>query len=98
MFPLREPTWYGRIFAYNWSRTNTNGQPGMVAQRLDVRLDEEYRRKLGAIASSRGARISDAVRELIDQAYEEVQRADRMRAAIALGELEIEDVPDPDAL
>ena len=38
------------------------------------------------------------VRELIDRAYEEVQRADRMRGALELGKLEIEDVPDPDTL
>ena len=70
----------------------------MVAERLEVRLDAEYRRKLGAVAAARGARISAVVRELIDRAYDEIQRADRMRAALALGSLEIEDVPDPDTL
>ena len=70
----------------------------MVEHRLDVRLDADHRQKLGAVAVARGARISDVVRELIDQAYEEFQRADRMRAALALGQMEIEDVPDPDVL
>lgn len=70
----------------------------MVASRLDVRLDADHRQKLEAIALARGTRISDAVRELIDQAYDEAQGAKRIRAALELRKFEIEDVPDPEIL
>lgn len=70
----------------------------MVADRLEVRLDAERRRKLAAIAAARRAPVSDLVRELIDRAYEETTRAERLRAAEELGQMEVEDVPDPDTL
>lgn len=70
----------------------------MVADRLEVRLDRERRRKLAAIAAARRAPVSDLVRELIDCAYEETTRAERLRAAEELGQMEVEDVPDPDTL
>lgn len=70
----------------------------MVAERLDVRLDSDRRRKLVEIAAARHAPVSAVIRDLIDQAYEEELRAERMRAALALGILEVEDVPDPETL
>jgi predicted DNA-binding protein len=70
----------------------------MLAERLEVRLDSEHRRRLMEIASVRGKPISDIVRDLIDTAYDEVDRAKRLRAAEELGKLEIEDVPEPDVL
>ncbi len=45
----------------------------MASVRLDVRLDGERRRKLQEIAAARGAPVSQVVRALIDQAYEEAQ-------------------------
>ncbi len=70
----------------------------MVTERLEVRLDAERRRKLKEIAEQRGAPVSEVVRQLIDQAYQDIDRAMRMRAAQALIALEIEDVPDPETL
>jgi hypothetical protein len=70
----------------------------MVADRLEVRLDPERRRKLARIAAARGAPISAVVRELIDQAYQAVDRAERLHAARELAQFEIEDVPDPETL
>lgn len=70
----------------------------MTSERLEVRLDPERRRKLEAVALQRGVRVSSAVRALIDQAYEEALRAQRIEAARRMGELEIEDVPDPETL
>lgn len=66
--------------------------------RLDVRLDDERRRRLDMVVETRGAPISEVVRGLIDEAYEEV-RLERRRAAVermvALGI----DVPlDPETL
>jgi hypothetical protein len=66
--------------------------------RLDVRLDQERRRKLKALAAARKAPVSQVVRELIDLAYEDAQRQARRRAAEALSRLEVTDVPDPQTL
>ena len=52
----------------------------MEADRLEVRLDPERRRKLSRIAESRGLTVSYTVRELIDEAYEG-QRTYRQRLA-----------------
>jgi hypothetical protein len=70
----------------------------MLSDRSEVRLDAERRRRLAEIAAARGSRVSVVVRDLIDQAYEDIHRAERLRAARELGEMEIEDVPDPETL
>jgi hypothetical protein len=70
----------------------------MVAERLEVRLDSERRRKLGEVARLRGVSVSEAVREMIDEAHKEIDRATRIEAARRIGRLEIEDVPDPEEL
>ena len=70
----------------------------MPTERLDVRLDHERRRRLSALATARGASVSEVVREMIDQAYEEGLRAERLRAARELARLAVEDVPDPETL
>jgi hypothetical protein len=67
----------------------------MTVERLDVRLDQERRRKLRELAAEQGAPVSEMVRRLIDRAYEDTLGARRKRAAQELGRLEIEDVPDP---
>jgi hypothetical protein len=70
----------------------------MTARRLEVRLDQEHHRKLEEIAAARGGRVSEVVRGLIDRAYEEIDLAERRRAALEIGKCEIEDMPDPDEL
>lgn len=70
----------------------------MTTERLDVRLDQERRRKLRELAAEQGAPVSEMVRRLIDRAYEETLKANRKRAARELGRLKIEDVPDPATL
>jgi len=70
----------------------------MLTERLDVRLDHERRRKLAELAAARGGSVSAVVREMIDQAYEEGLRADRVRAARELAQLAVEDLPDPETL
>jgi hypothetical protein len=67
----------------------------MTTGRLDVRLDHERRDKLKELAAELGTPVSELVRRLIDTAYEESLAARRKRAAQELGQLEIEDVPDP---
>jgi uncharacterized protein (DUF1778 family) len=70
----------------------------MVIERLEVRLDPEHRKRLAAVAAAQGKQVSDVVRQMIDQAYEDIRRQERVRAARELGEFAIEDVPDPDVL
>ena len=66
--------------------------------RLDVRLDGERRRRLEEIASEKGAPISEVVRLLIDDAYEDVMRERRRQAVERLTRLKVEEPPDPSAL
>ena len=42
--------------------------------------------------------VSEVVRRLIDEAYEETLTARRKRAVEEIAKLEIEDVPDPETL
>ena len=70
----------------------------MVAQRLEIRLHPDHKRKLLEIAKHEGTPVSEAVRQLIDHAYEALDRAQRRQAALELGQMEIEEVPDPETL
>ncbi len=70
----------------------------MVSERLEVRLDAGRRQKLAELAAARSLSISEAVREAIDRAYEDIMRERRLRAARELSAMEIEDVPDPETL
>ena len=66
--------------------------------RLSVRLDEEQRRRLEEVVEKRGAPISEVVRGLIDDAYEEIMLERRRAAVERMAAMEI-DVPlDPDTL
>ncbi len=69
-----------------------------LASRLEVRLDPDRRRKLRELAQGRGVPVSDVVRESIDHEYEVWLRGARLRAAEELGQLSVEDVPDPETL
>ena len=62
--------------------------------RLDVRLNAEQRWRLEELAEARSAPISDVVRCLIDDAYEDVLRERRRQAVERLIKLEVEDPPD----
>ena len=71
---------------------------GCNMARLDVRLDSERRRRLEELVEERGVPISDVVRCLIDDAYEDIVRVRRKQAVERLIELNVEDPPDPDTL
>ena len=66
--------------------------------RLDVRLDAEHRRRLEELVEERGVPISEVVRCLIDDAYEDIVRVRRKQAIERLIELNVEDPPNPDTL
>lgn len=70
----------------------------MSGERLEVRLDGDRRRKLAELAGTYEVPVSEAVRMMIDKAYEDVQRTRRREAARALARLAVEDVPDPETL
>ena len=66
--------------------------------RLDVRLDAERRRRLEELVEERGVPISEVVRCLIDDAYEDIMQVRRKQAVERLIALNVEDPPDPDTL
>lgn len=66
--------------------------------RLEVRLDEKRRAQLEEIAGNRGASVSDVVRSLIDEAYEEIRRERIRRAVERLINLNGPTPPDPETL
>ena len=71
----------------------------MATQRLDVRLDQDRRRKLSELAEEQEvSRMSETVRRMIDDAYEEALRARRRLAAERIGRMAIGDLPDPATL
>jgi len=70
----------------------------MVAERLDVRLDGEHRHKLAKILEARSSTVSTVIRTWIDQAYAELEHERRRQAALRLTQMQIEDVPDPQAV
>ena len=61
--------------------------------RLDLRLDTERRRRLEELAEAKAKPISDVIRRLIDDAYEDVLRERRRQAVERLISLEVEDPP-----
>ena len=66
-----------------------------MAHRLEVRLDPERRSRLEELAREKGAPISEVVRQLIDDAYEEIDRARRRRAVERMAAMSL---PVPEAL
>ena len=66
--------------------------------RLDVRLDARRRRRLEELVGERGASMSEVVRRLIDDAYDDLVRARRSQAIEQLIGMNVEDPPDPDTL
>ena len=68
----------------------------MRTERVEVRLDRETRGKLEEVAAARGSSVSELVRSLIEDSYEaEVAGAARLEAAERIGQMEVEDVPEP---
>ena len=70
----------------------------MKYDRVEIRLDGDRRRRLSEIAAEYETSLSDAVRTMIDEAYEEVVRARRLEAARRLAALEVETPPEPEDL
>ena len=69
-----------------------------MSARLEVRLDDERKQRLEQLGEAEGVPISEVVRRLIDDAWEEVMRARRIAAVERMAQLEVEDPPDPETL
>jgi hypothetical protein len=70
----------------------------MVTGRIDIRIDEDRKRKLEEIMIRRGLSRSSAIRQAIDHLYEEDLSAGRRAAVEAIAKMEIEDLPEPEEL
>jgi predicted transcriptional regulator len=70
----------------------------MARDRLEVRLGPEGQERLRRIAHHRHKGMSEVVRDLIDDAYEELRRADRIAAARELGEMQALELGTPEEL
>ena len=66
-----------------------------MAHRLEVRLDTERHSRLELVAREMGAPISEVVRHLIDDAYEEIGRARRLRAVERMAAMSLDVPEDP---
>ena len=66
-----------------------------MASRFEVRLDKECRERLAELAENRGITAAEIVRQLIDNAYEDILKERRLRAAEELIALNAEVPPDP---
>ena len=69
-----------------------------MVSRFEVRLDKDCRDKLDELAENRGTTAAEIVRQLIDDAFEEVLRQRRILAAEELIGINGEVPPDPDEL
>ncbi len=69
----------------------------MTATRLDVRLDAERRTRLDELAERRGIPVSEVVRSLIDDAYEQIM-LERRRAVREIAGAYGPTPPDPETL
>ena len=70
----------------------------MATERLDVRLDEDRRRKLDELVRRKRQSVSALIRGLIDREYESSLLELRRTAVREMALMEVEDVPDPDTL
>ena len=66
-----------------------------MVSRFEVRPDKACRERLDELAESKGIPAAEVVRQLIDDAYEEMLRAHRLRAAEELIAMDTEIPPDP---
>lgn len=79
-------------------RTNFTVQKSAMMNRLDVRLNDEHRRRLEELAHEERVAISDVVRCMIDTAYEDILCKRREQAVERLIGLNLEDPPDPETV
>ena len=66
-----------------------------MASRFEVRLDKECRERLDELAENSGVTAADIIRQLIDNAYDDVLRERRLQAAEELIAMNTEVPPDP---
>lgn len=62
--------------------------------RLDIRLDTECKARLDPVVKGSGLSASEIIRNMIDQAYEDLLRKERQSAFERLISLQVETPPD----
>lgn len=60
-----------------------------------VALTAEHGQRLSEISEARGSTVEEVIADLIDRAYVLESRARRLALVAEIGQLEIEDPPDP---
>ncbi len=70
----------------------------MKYERIELRVDEEHKRKIAELRERYGTTASDALRRAIDEAHEKMMIQKRLDIVKRMSEANIEDVPDPDEL
>lgn len=70
----------------------------MATERLEVRLEPGQREKLDKMARMRGVSVGAVVRDLVESGFEGLELEERLAAARRIGELSIEDLPEPEEL
>jgi|GEM_PF-1800518 hypothetical protein len=63
--------------------------------RLDIRIDQSCKEKLHEVAEQMGTTISDAVRQLVHEAYDRLMQERRKRAAERIAAMALDDPGDP---
>jgi hypothetical protein len=70
----------------------------MVAERLEVRLDQERRRKLKELAEDEEATVSETIRMLIDRAHEDYMLERRLAAVQRIANANAGEALEPEEL
>ena len=70
----------------------------MSGERYEIRLDPEMRRVIKEIADERYQPVSEVVRQAIKEFCDDALREKRLRIVAELGEMQIEEMPDPETL
>jgi hypothetical protein len=65
----------------------------MVVTQLE--LTPEHGRRLSEISEARGSTVEEVIADLIDRAYALESRSRRLTLVAEIGQLDIEDPPDP---
>lgn len=65
---------------------------------IQLDLDPEHGQRLAEISATRGSTASEVIADLIDRAYVAEGRSRRLALVAEIGQLAIEDPPDPSTM
>ena len=70
----------------------------MASERYEIRLDTEHKKRLRELSAAYGVPGSTLLKDMIDKAYQERDRQERLAAVERISRVNGEDVPDMDTL